>query len=279
MGEWSLDPGVLLALGAMEVLYVRAIRVLGGRGVRVGRGQQALWHAGMTLWVIGLVSPVDALAEDGLAFHMVQHLLIADLAAPLLLVGVRNPVLAFYLPRPVLVAVARRRRLRAAFRALRRPLFAIPVYVVVLYSWHVDVLFEAAVRSDLLHAVQHGSFVGIGVLVWWAALEPQRRRFSGELWKIAHILGTRLLGMFIGMAFVLLREPVYTGVYGAGERALGLSAVSDQQLAGAIMVTVDIYLMLFALVLFFFRAARDSDARDERERDEREREGAIRARL
>lgn len=266
MAEWSLDPGVLLTLVAMEVLYVRAVRILRRRGARVGRAQQAFWHVGVSLWVIGLLSPVGALAERGLTFHMVEHLLIADLAAPLLLAGVRNPVLAFYLPRPVLVALARRRRLRASFRTLRRPLVAIAVYVLVLYSWHVGFLFEAAVEHDAVHAVQHASFVGIGVLVWWAALQPQRRRFAGELWKIGYILGTRLLGMFIGMAFVLIRVPVYVGAYGEGERALGLSAVSDQQLAGAIMVTVDIYLMVFALILFFFRAARDDAAEQARER-------------
>ena len=216
MGEWSLDPGVLATLAGMELLYVRAVRILRRRGVRVGRPQQVFWHLGIALWVAGVISPVDALAERGLAFHMAQHLLIADLAAPLLLAGVRNPVLAFFLPRPVLVALARRARLRRAFRTLRRPLVAIAVYVVVLYGWHVGLVFEAAVASDVVHALQHGSFVGIGVLVWWAAMEPSRRRFTGELWKIAHILGTRLLGMFLGMAFVLIRVPVYTAAYGTG---------------------------------------------------------------
>ena len=149
---------------------------------------------------------------------MAEHLLIADLGAPLLLAGLRNPVLAFFLPRPVLVPLARRRRLRGAFRALRQPLVAIPVYAVVLYGWHFSFAFEAAVRHDLVHALQHASFVAIGMLVWWSALEPKRRRLRGELWKIGHILGARMLGMFLGMGFVLIRAPIYTGVYGTGER-------------------------------------------------------------
>src|SRR5688500_13361293 len=125
--EISLDPGVLVGIAGAEVLYLRAIRVLRGRGVRVGRGQRALWHAGIALWLIGLVSPVDSRGDDLLSFHMLQHLLVADLAAPLLLAGMRNPVLAFVLPRPVLVPLARARRIRSAFRMLRRPLVAIPV--------------------------------------------------------------------------------------------------------------------------------------------------------
>ena len=115
---------------------------------------------------------------------MAQHLLIADLAAPLLLVGVRNPVLGFYLPRAALVTLARS-PLRRWFDLLKRPLVAVPVFVLVLYGWHFSVFFEAAVRNPFVHALQHMSFVAIGVLVWWSALEPKRRRLRGELWKVA----------------------------------------------------------------------------------------------
>jgi cytochrome c oxidase assembly factor CtaG len=192
---------------------------------------------------------------------MAEHLLLADLGAPLLLAGLRNPVLAFFLPREVLVALARRRRLRAAFRALRRPPVAIAVYAVVLYGWHLGGAFESAVRHELVHVAQHASFIFAGVLVWWSALEPKRRQLHGDLWKIGHIIGARMIGMFLGMAFVLIREPVYTGVYGAGERR-GITALADQQTAGAIMVAVDIAIMVFALSFFFWQAARQHD-RDE----------------
>src|SRR3954447_7233178 len=126
--DLTFDPGVLVSLAVAEALYLRAVAVLRGRGVAVPRGQQALWHVGMALWLIGFVSPVDAWGADLLSAHMAQHLLIADLAAPFLLAGMRNPVLAFLLPRPALVTLARRRRLRATFRTLRRPLVAIAVY-------------------------------------------------------------------------------------------------------------------------------------------------------
>ena len=179
---------IVLWLVLLEGLYVRALRVLHGRGVAVPRWQVAAWHASMALWIAGLLSPIDDLGDDGLSFHMLQHLLIADLAAPLMLVGLRNPVLAFFLPRPVLVPLARTHWLRATFRLLRRPLVALAIYAVVLYGWHFAVFFEAAVRHPLVHALQHASFIAIGVLVWWSALEPKRRRLRGELWKIGHIL-------------------------------------------------------------------------------------------
>jgi putative copper resistance protein D len=261
--ELTLDPGVLAWLATAELLYLRALRTLGRRGVRVPLAQRALWHGGIALWLVGLVSPVDAWGADLLSAHMAQHLLIADLAAPLLLAGMRNPVLAFLIPRPILVPLARRRRLRAAFRTLRRPLVAIPVYALTLYFWHFSFAFEGAVRHDAIHALQHASFVGIGMLVWWSALEPKRRRLSGDLWKIGHILAARMLGMFLGMGFVIIREPIYTGVYGAGERRFGLSALADQQLAGAMMVGLDILIMVFALAFFFSRAASEQDRSDE----------------
>jgi putative membrane protein len=264
--DWALDPGAVLGIAVAEGLYLRALRVLKARHVAVPRAQIALWHLGIALWVVGLLSPIHTLGEDLLSFHMAQHLLIADLAAPLLLAGGRNPVLMFLLPRDILVTLARRRTLRRAFRFARQPLVAIPIYVVVLYGWHFTALFEAAVRHPLIHALQHASFIGIGLLVWWSVLEPKRRRLRPELWKIGHILGARMLGMMLGMAFVFIRNPLYTGVYGSGERRFGLSAIDDQQIAGGLMVTVDIYLMVFALSFLFYRAAQASAREEEAER-------------
>jgi cytochrome c oxidase assembly factor CtaG len=257
--SFALDPGALVAVAAAELLYLRALRTVRRRGLAVPRWQVAAWHGGMVLWVVGFFSPVHTLGERLLSAHMAQHLLIADLAAPLLLAGARSPVLYFLLPRPALVTLARSGWPRRLFRVLRRPLVAVPVYALVLYAWHFSVLFEAAVRHPAVHALQHMSFVAIGVLVWWSALEPKRRRVPGELWKVPYLIGARMLGMFLGMSFVLIRVPVYTGVYGSGERGYGLTALADQQLAGGMMVVVDLLIMVFALCFFFWRASGDAD--------------------
>jgi putative copper resistance protein D len=260
--ELSLDPGVVIGIAAAEFLYLRALRTLRGRGVRVPALQVVAWHGAITLWIVGLISPIDGLGSDLLWAHMAQHLLIADLAAPLMLMGIRNPVLAFFLPRPALVTLARTGWLRRAFRWLRRPLVAVPVYVAVLYGWHLGGAFEAAVRHPMLHALQHASFIAIGVLVWWSALEPKRRHVPGQLWKVPYLLGARFSGMFLGMAFVFIRVPIYESVYGSGVRGQGLTAVADQQLAGGIMITTDIVLMVVALAFFFARAGADGERQD-----------------
>jgi putative copper resistance protein D len=188
--EFAFDPGAAILVATAEGLYLRALHVLRRRGVAVPRGQIVLWHLGIALWVVGFFSPIHTLGDDLLSFHMAQHLLIADLAAPLLLAGARNPVLAFLLPRPALVTLARSGAPRRAFRRLRAPLVAIPVYALVLYTWHFSIFFEAAVRHPFVHALQHMSFVAIGILVWWAALDPKRRRVHGDLWKIPYLPGS-----------------------------------------------------------------------------------------
>jgi cytochrome c oxidase assembly factor CtaG len=252
----SLDPAALVVLALVVGLYVRAVLGLGRRGVRVPRGQQAAWYGGIALVAAGLLGPVDALSEELLTAHMAQHLLIADLGAPLLVAGLRTPVLQWFAPRPVLTAVARRRRLRRALAVLRRPPVAIALWVLVLYGWHFEPLFEAALVDPAVHALQHQSFVAGSVLVWWVALEPSRRRLRGELWKIGHVLGARLAGMFLGMAFITMRSPLYAPHY---DGARGLSALHDQQIAGGLMLSLDVLVMLFAVGFFFWRAGQDHD--------------------
>ena len=267
----SFDPAVIVLIAVATALYVRAVRALRERGYEVPVAQQVAWHAGIALTALALVGPFDRYGEEMMSAHMAQHLLVADLAAPLLLIGLRTPVLFFYLPRPVLVPLARAPRLRRALRSIRQPLPAVGIYVATLYVWHLPVLFEGALRNDLLHALQHESFVVAALLVWWPALEPKRRRLRGELWKAAHIVGARFSGMFLGMFFIIASSPIYAGFYGEGERDFGLSALADQQVAGAMMLFLDAATMLFALAFFFWRSAQDHDLAEAAEREARER--------
>jgi putative membrane protein len=256
---FAFDPGALALLALLGGLYVRAVRVLRARGYEVPRGQQAAWWTGIGLTALALIGPVDALSEDLVLAHMGQHLLLGDLAAPFFLVGLRTPVYAFLLPRPALVAVARRRGLRRAFRLLRRPLVAIPLWMLILYGWHFSFAFVGALEHPLLHVAQHESFLVGALLVWWCVIEPKRRRLTGELWKVPYLLGARFVGMFLGMALILLRSPAYAAYYGDRARDYGLSPLTDQQIAGGMMLGVDLLAMLFAVGFFFYRSAQDHD--------------------
>ncbi len=256
--ELSLAPGPLVYLLLAELLYLRAVRVLGRRGYAVPAWQQVAWHVAIVLMAFGLMGPLDVLGEELLVAHMGQHLLIADLAAPLLLVGLRSPVYAFLLPRPVLVPLARCRPLRAAFRFVRRPLVAVPIWIVTLYGWHFGFMFEGALKNGFVHALQHQSFVAASLLVWWSVIEPKRRRLPGDLWKVPYLIGARVAGMFLGMAFIIMRTPAYEQ-YARSAPEHGWSPLTDQQVAGGMMLGLDLLVMLFATGFFFYRSAEDHD--------------------
>ena len=97
------------------------------------------------------------------------------------------------------------------------------------------------------------------MLVWWSVIEPKRRRLPGELWKVPYIIGARLTGMFLGMAFIIMRSPAYPDFYGRTAPEHGWSALTDQQVAGAMMLGLDLIVMLFALAFFFYRSSQEHD--------------------
>src|SRR3954453_7021300 len=257
----TFDPAGIALIALLLALYVRAVTVLRWRGYRVPQSQQAFWYAGLALIAIALLGPPDALANDLLSAHMAQHLLLADIAAPLLLAGVRTPVLQFLLPRPILVPLARAPWLRRVFRTLRKPLVALPLWVATLYFWHFGFAFEGALRNPWVHALQHESFFVTSLLVWWAIVEPKKRRVAGELWKAGDLIGMRIAGMFLGMAFILMRVQAYPW-YENRAHDHGLTVLFDQQLGGGLMFLVDMLVMFFGLGFFFWRAAADNDARE-----------------
>jgi putative membrane protein len=268
---FSFSPGVIIFLLAAAALYVRAVVVLRRRGWRISRLQQTWWWIGLGLQSFALIGPPDALDNQVLSWHMAQHLLLADIAVPFLLAGLRTPVLVHYLPPPVLVPLAHLHTLRRIFRFLRQPLVSIPAYLVILYTWHFAFAFEAALRHPLVHVLQHVSFVFAGVLIWWCAIEPQRLRLRGELWKIPYIFASRMVSMFLGVGFLVSRHPLYHDYYGNRPRAHGIAPLADTQVAGGLMMTLDMIIIGGALIFFFWRASQDADREEEAEREASER--------
>jgi cytochrome c oxidase assembly factor CtaG len=92
-------------------------------------------------------------------------------------------------------------------------------------------------------------------------VDPKRRRLGGELWKAGHIIGMRVAGMFLGMAFILMRTQAYPW-YGDRAELHGITPLADQQYGGGLMLLTDLLVMFFALGFFFFRAAADNDRRE-----------------
>lgn len=256
----TFEPGPALGLLVLALLYVRAVRVLGRRGFRVPLAQQAYWWSGWIALAAAFLSQLDVWAQKVVWSHMAQHVVMADLATPLMMIGARNPVLQNYLPKPILVPLARRRGLRRVLRRVRSPAYAIPIYTVVLYAWHWGPAFTGALEHGAVHALQHESFIVFGALAWWPLIEPNRRRMPGRLWKIPYIIAVRLPTMFLGMAFIVAQTPFYASFYGTGTRMGGLSPTTDQQIGGALMMMVDVAILMIGLSVVFWRTASDDDA-------------------
>jgi putative membrane protein len=255
----SIDPIALALLALAGGLWWRASRRLGRRGYHVPRGQAVAWWSGLLVLAFALMGPLDVLADETLMAHMGQHLLIGDLSAPLIVVGLRTPMGQWFLPRPVLVSLARTRWLRRFISFVRRPLISLGIFVLLLYSWHLAFLFEGALRHPLVHVLQHECFFLGSALVWMAVLEPQRRRMPGQLWKIGYLGAARMASMFLGIALIFSRAPWYEGFYGNRPLEHGLTPLVDQRYAGGMMMTLDIIIVFGALCLFFWRAAADAD--------------------
>ena len=220
-----------------------------------------LFLAGVALVLLGLVSPLDAIAEEYLqSAHMLQHVLIADLGIALTLVAVRGPLVLFFLPRDLLAPLARVRVLRRALAFLLRPAVAVSLWVATLVAWHVPALYEAALDSPAIHRLEHLSFVVVGLLVWTLIVDPAHhlRLTVNERIGVAVLLFW--IGQVLSYVFVFGFEPYYDVYAEQPERLLGLSPLADQRLAGVVMMVEQALTLGAALVLLLLAARRARDA-------------------
>jgi putative membrane protein len=260
--EWLADPAVLAPLALLVGLYVwrfrAARREAGGR--RPWALHAAAFAAAMLALLAALASPIDGLGEDYLfSAHMLQHVLLGDIAPLLLLLSLSRVIM-----RPLT------RRLTALERALgplAHPLAALVAWLVLMYPWHVPALYDAALESPPLHLLEHTSFFVAGVAVWWPLVQPvpMRRSLPG-LWPLAYIgaakLGLAVLGLYLTWSSTVLYD-YYEGV----PRIWGLSPLEDQNVGGAIMMVEQSLTFVLVLVWVFVRML----ARSEEEERRRER--------
>jgi cytochrome c oxidase assembly factor CtaG len=184
---------------------------------------------------------------------MAEHLVVGDLGALLLVLGLTGPVLA-----PVL-----RIALFDRLRALAHPVAAFALWAVDLYLWHLPVLHEAAVRHAGVHALQHACFVAFGVNMWIALLGPlPKPAWFGNAARLVYIVAVRLAGAVLGNVLVFGGQ-IFYGVYAPGERAHGISAAGDQNAAGAIMMIEGSIVTLLLFGWLFQRTAREGEERQE----------------
>src|ERR687886_436550 len=245
-----LAPLQLLPATIAGVLYALRVHALRRTPRAVPGLRQASFYAGLVV-IVATLTLTGRLSDELFAAHMAEHLLIADLGALLLVLGLTGPLLA-----PVL-----RIRFFDRLRVLAHPLVAFPLWAIDLYLWHAPALHEAAVRHSGVHAPQHTTFVLFGANMWMALLGPlPKPAWFGNLARLIYIIAVRLTGAVLGNVLVFGGH-VFFGVYAAGERAHGISAASDQTAAGAAMMIEGSFLTLGLFAWLFARAAREGEER------------------
>ncbi len=258
---WVLAHGGGIALAPLElapalaaaILYALGVRRLAGTPRAVPAWRQACFHGGLAVIVLSLVSPLGHMASELFVAHMVEHLLLADVGALLLVLGLTGPLLAPVLRLPVL----------GRLRALAHPVVAFVLWAANLALWHVPALHEAAVRSDAVHAVQHLGFIALGANMWMALFGPlPMPAWFGNAARLGYITAVRLTGAVLANVFLFGGRAFYD-VYAPGEAEWGISPLSDQNAAGAVMMVEESILTLLLFGWLFFRTAREGEERQE----------------
>jgi putative membrane protein len=256
--QWSLEPTVLIGVAAIGALYGMAWRRARATGSlhQPGYGRLALFSAGLLTVLVALVSPVDALGDQLLVMHMVQHLLLIDIAPILFILGFNKVLL-----RPVT------RRLHAVERRagyLAHPAFAVLAYAGFMWAWHIPALYDAALQHPTVHAFEHVCFAGAGTLYWWHLLSPIRSRMRmGGLGPVAYMVSTKLLVGALGIVLAFAPASFYP-FYEHHPHYWGLSPSTDQSLAGLVMALEQSIVMGIALVAVFVQMLRESEREAER---------------
>jgi putative membrane protein len=258
---WTFAPLVLVSLALYAGVYaLRWRRVRAQEGSRAaGVSRLVAWNAGIGLVLVALVSPVDRLGEQLASAHMVQHLLLADLAPVVLILGFTKVIL-----RPVTRRVQRIERAAGPFA---HPVFGVVAYVGAMWLWHVPALYDAALEHPAIHVLEHVCYAAAGFLYWWHLLSPIRSRLRlGGLGPVAYMASTKLLVGFLGLGLAFSPDLLYDGYGATGER-WGLTPLDDQHVAGLIMGLEQSIVMGIGLAYLFARMLVES----EREEQQRER--------
>jgi cytochrome c oxidase assembly factor CtaG len=237
---------VLLGAGA-ALVYVRAWRREPGAAWRAW-----CFAAGVVLVVGALNSPLGTIAIEYLVlFHLLQNVIVADWAPPLLLLGL-TPRMRSDLARLGGRALAR----------LTQPSVALPVWVVGWYVVHLGAVYDAAVRSPVLLALEHAFLLAIGLLFWWPVLCDVPRAVA-TLVRLGYVFAAFVLTAFLGLALTF-SPPVYDYYETRPERLWGITAEQDQNLGGILMSTEQALVFFAAIVWLLVRLLREEAEAEER---------------
>lgn len=225
--RWNFDPLVWAGLLVPIYLFVH-----GGRRLKLSTERRGAFWAGMATLFVALVSPLDVISHDLFTAHMIQHLLLIVVAAPLLVFAQPLPAFVRGLPtgsNRVIGRIATRPTMRTLLHGLASPLGVTALHLLAIALWHIPALYGWALHEPLAHLAEHAAFFGTALLFWWMLLHHEA--LAGRVLAVfAVMMTTGLLGALMTFA----RSPWYAE-HVTGVQAWGISALEDQHLAGMLM--------------------------------------------
>lgn len=233
---------VVVSVVVVGWVYGRGLRRLwerAGAGRVTQRWRAACFGAGLIALLAVMVPPFEQLADERLWAHMVQHVTVVAVAAPLLVLGDPVGTMPWALPahwRRRVSAGGGRLSSGHASRYTVLAAAALGLHTAALWAWHVPRAFEAALRSEPLHALEHASLFATALFLWWVVAGSRRRALYGP--GVLVTFAAALQGSALGALMTLAASPWYPSYLRSGTDAAagtGLTALEDQQVAGVVM--------------------------------------------
>jgi len=248
---------VTYALPILVVLlwlpYRARTRELAASDRPVPTWRQGCFAGGLIVLAIALSPPVGKLSDQLLVAHMAEHLLIGDIAALLIVLGFTGPLLA-----PLL-----RIKWIGWLRVLTHPVLAVVLWALNFYAWHLPVLYQAALRHEALHALEHATFLGFGIAVWMGLLGPlPKPDWFGNGARLIYIVAVRLIGTVLANAMIFAGSAFYP-YYQAGDAHWHIGSLADQISAAGLMMVEESLLTIGLFCWLFLKVAREGEERQE----------------
>jgi cytochrome c oxidase assembly factor CtaG len=264
-GSWTFQPVVILALLAAAWVYSRVYRRAKARSSTSApnAGHWVPYAAGLLTIAVALLSPLDAIGDRYLlSAHMLQHVLLSDIAPALLVLGLRSPVLPLGLSREALLAVAPAGgRSGRVLARLTSPWLAIPLWAIATWVWAIPGVFDYAAQHQAVHALEHATLFYTGLAMWWLIVDPlPRARLRPNGQRLALLGFTRAASALVCLPLTWLSTSEYP-LYASAARGYGLSAINDQRLAGASMCFIEALVFGIAFAAVFINILGRDDSR------------------
>ena len=240
LNSWSIDWWIAFPIALTTLIYVRGWRRLRERGARqFGRRQLFAFVGGAAGLSLALLSPIDPFSSLLLQMHMIQHLLLMLLVPPLLWLSDPELPLLVGMPQPVrrywVAPLYRSKRVRAVVRFLVKPPIALALFIATTWLWHVPDIYNAALKSNALHNLEHACFFWAAMLFWWPVVQPYPARPRYSRWVVLPYLFVAALQGTVLSGLLSFSDRVLYTHYELVPRIWGVTALDDQAYAGALM--------------------------------------------